>query len=307
MIEAQRDLLHNSYNKDEMTILVTDSGLGGISVAAQLYQRLQKGSTCKKVKIIFFNALFDADSGYSCLTSRDKKVEIFNAALYGMERYEADVISIACNTLSVLYPSTVFSQTTARPVIGIVEIGAEYVLQSVESDDNAAVILFATPTTIEEGTHKQLLKTEAPSLHIIEQPCPDLATVIGDGYPDSERRQLIHDYVKQALQKLPKDFSTVYASLNCTHYGYYEDEFRLTFRENGFADVRLLNPNSRMAQLLIPPDAQTTNPDAEIRIEFVSKVNFPPNGVKILSPLLATYSQDVVSAFHNYHHDIHLF
>lgn len=307
MIDNQRALLHDIYKKDEITVLVTDSGSGGISVAAELYRTLRQEAPYRKVRIVFFNALFDADSGYSCLPSRKEKVDIFNSALHGMERYNPDLMLIACNTLSVLYPSTAFSRTTTRPVIGIVEIGAEYILQSVKGDDDAAVVLFATPTTIEEGTHKHLLKAQAPSLHIIEQACPDLAHAIGDGYPAAERRQLIQRYVQQAVHNLPGDFSTLYASLNCTHYGYYEHEFRTAFRENGLAEIHMLNPNARMARLLIPPNTRPENPDAEIEIEFVSKVEFPPEGMKVLSPLLAAYSEEIVTAYHNYQRDRDLF
>ena len=55
-------------NKD-VTILVTDSGLGGLSVAADVAASLPESGVFDNAKIIFFNSLFHNRSGYNSLKS----------------------------------------------------------------------------------------------------------------------------------------------------------------------------------------------------------------------------------------------
>jgi hypothetical protein len=92
-------------NKKEITILVTDSGLGGLSVAADVAARLPESGVFEKARIVFYNALFH-NSGYNNLKTDAEKVRIFNAVLKAMNRrYHPDLL-IACNTLSVVYEKT---------------------------------------------------------------------------------------------------------------------------------------------------------------------------------------------------------
>ena len=94
-----------------VTILVTDSGLGGLSVAADVAARLPESGVFENARIVFFNSLFHNRSGYNSLKSQDEKVRIFNIALKTMKKkYHPDLLLIACNTLSVLYDKTPFSR-----------------------------------------------------------------------------------------------------------------------------------------------------------------------------------------------------
>jgi len=306
--EKLRDFLrkYHIYEKKEITVVVTDSGLGGISVAAELYWALKKYTHYEKVRIIFFNSLFDADSGYNRLDNFDQKVHVFNTALHGMLTYSPDIILIASNTLSVLYPYTPFSQAAAFPVIGIVEIGVDYILKRVNSDSNPAVIIFATPVTVNQGTYKNMLTQYLPDRSIIEQACPELAFAIGDGEKEKTQR-LIDKYTLQAIQKLDRKNTKIYASLNCTHFGYYQDEFFRAFQQNGIRNVEILNPDSEMVRLLLPERRCNTTCFPEMTIEFVSKVKMNKKGMDSLIPFLEPLSKEVVWAFQNYRYDPELF
>lgn len=297
---------HRIYDKKELTVLVTDSGLGGISVAAKLYCSLKEYAHYENVRIIFFNALFDANSGYNRLDKFDQKVHTFNIALHGMLKYSPDLILIACNTLSVLYPYTPFSRSAPFPVIGIVEVGVNYILKQVNSAKNYQVIIFATPTTIQAGTHKKLLAQALPETWIIEQACPELMFAIGDG-DQKKITQLIHTYTTQAIEKFQGEHRKIYASLNCTHFGYYQDEFLRAFQQNGIRDVEILNPNSEMVKLFLPEKGTHSMCHPHITIEFVSKVKMDEQGMESLIPFLEPLSKEVVRAFQNYHYNPKLF
>lgn len=289
-----------------MTIIVTDSGLGGISVAAELYRALQARPRAEKTRIIFFNALFDEQSGYNRLTDMAAKIRWFDAALHGMLSYAPDVIGIACNTLSVLYPRTAFARTANLPVIGIVEIGVNYLCQKLKGHEEAYAILFATPTTLQQGTHQRLLREHFPERRIIAQACPELMYAIGDG-ATAQIKHLIAEYTRQAVAQLPVPRPKVYASLNCTHFGYYQAEFEAALRGHGLADVAVVNPNAAMVHALAPENKIQPGTPTELSIECVSKVKFHPQGLASLLPLLTPVSEEAAAAFRNYQYQPDLF
>lgn len=71
------------------------------------------------------------------------------------EKYVPDLILIACNTLSVVYPHTEFSKNTKTKVLGIVEFGVEQVLEELKKNPDYDVIITGTNTTIESRDHEK--------------------------------------------------------------------------------------------------------------------------------------------------------
>lgn len=299
------EMNNHIYDKKALTTIVTDSGLGGISVAAELYYHLKERAQYEKARIIFFNSLFHEESGYTFL-ERSQQIKMFDAALHGMLNYSPDLILIACNTLSIVYPHTPFAKSVSVPVIGIVEIGVKYILRKIRAEENAVVFIFGMPVTIKAGTYKRILMQYLPETPVIGQSCPELAFAIGDG--ETERiKQLITKNVTQALQKLEKTPGKIYASLNCTHFGYYQNEFLQAFLQKGIDSVEILNPNSEMVNLLFVEKGTHTVSQPVVTIEFVSKTKINENGMKSLIPLLEPLSKEVALAFQNYHYNPELF
>lgn len=163
-------------DREELTIVVTDSGLGGLSVAADIARRVEAKGSHRSVNVIFYNALFDAKSGYNSLPSRAEQVRIFNNALEDMgARYQPDLIMVACNTLSVLLPDCEYAQSGEVPVLGIVEAGVELVEAHLARDPEAAAVIFATPATVEDDSHRTaLVERGIESDRIVPQACRDL-------------------------------------------------------------------------------------------------------------------------------------
>ncbi|MGB9894251.1 MAG: glutamate racemase, partial [Candidatus Saccharicenans sp.] len=247
--EAQiADLL---ANKPEVTILVTDSGLGGLSVAAELEVRLAKSGLFRKVRIVFYNALFDK-IGYNGLDSEAEKIRIFNQVLKAMDKkYKPDLLLIACNTLSVLYDQTPFSKRAPFPVVGIVETGTELMLKQFELTPEASVIIFGTKTTIESEAYKKALMAHGISAErIVGQACHKLAGAIERGVDSEETVGYIKQFVGEAISKLEDKNRPVFSSLNCTHYGYALKHFAQAFADHGYPGITIIDPNKNMIDFL---------------------------------------------------------
>ena len=91
------------FSRERVTIAVTDSGLGGLSIMAEAASRMKAARAFRGVDLVFWNALFSNDSGYNSLPSREDKVRIFDASLRSLAaEVKPDLILVGCNTLSVL-------------------------------------------------------------------------------------------------------------------------------------------------------------------------------------------------------------
>ena len=284
--------------KHGLTVIITDSGIGGVGIAAQVYRVLKTQGPYENVRVIYYNALFDEKSGYNILKSMSQKIAIFDTALNGMLPYSPDVILLASNTLSVLYSYTAFSHSASIPIIGLIDIGVNHILQHIQEDDNSAVVIFATPLTVQEGIFRMRLRQHLDNSRIVEQACRHLDFAIGDGDRETILR-LIDQYVAEALQHVPAKVGDVYGSLHCTHFSYYQQEFLQAFQRYGSASMEVLNPSIEMAKVLLSKDCPlVANP--EVTIEFVSKVKFHPQGMASLLPYINNISEDVALAFQNY-------
>lgn len=299
--------------KEAVTILVTDSGLGGLSVAADLASRLPESGVFKNARIVFFNALFHNRSGYNSLKSEAEKIRIFNIALETMaKKYHPDVLLIACNTLSVIYDKTPFARTAKFPVIGIVETGVDKIASEFDRQLNATAIIFATVTTIAANSHKnQLIERGYPPNQIIGQACHRLAGSIERGYDSEETIKYIEQFVAEALYQVKSDNwrtgAPIFASLNCTHYGYSIQQFRDVFAAAGYPDIVIIDPNPKMADFLFEPSKLHRFPETHITIEIVSKTEITPDKMASLGSLLDLTSPETADALYNYQFDPDLF
>jgi glutamate racemase len=260
--------------KDEITIAVTDSGLGGISVVADLEKRLREARAFKSVDIVFFNALFSNESGYNSLASRDEKTRYFDLALASLaRRYEPDLVLVACNTLSVLLHETAFVRRGRIPVRNVVEPGVALIEESLRDSPQGRVVLFATRTTVEEDSHRKALAEDGfdPG-RVVTQECPELAGTIERGFDSEDTELLIEIYVDEAVEKLGKPSGPVFVSLNCTHYPYAEPLWRAAFDEYDLGPVSVLNPNQAMVDALVTPQLRARFERTEIEVTVVSKV-----------------------------------
>jgi len=287
--------------KKDITILVTDSGLGGLSVAADLAARLPESGVFHKARIVFYNALFH-NTGYNGLATEAEKDRIFDAVLRAMnERYRPDILLIACNTLSVVYDRTAFARTAPFPTVGIVETGVDLIARQFAKTPGATAFLFGTKTTIESEAHKKaLVALGFPAERIYGQSCHKLAGAIERGIATEETVGYIRKFVAEALAQAGDIPGPLFASFNCTHFGYARQQFADAFAGAGHPGIEILDPNPLMADFLFKPPYLHRYPRTEVSVEVVSKLEITEQERAAIGPLLEAVSPAVAGAFRNY-------
>jgi len=252
--------------------------------------------------LFFFNAQPHIKSGYNKQETTEQKVQIFENALNAMEKeFKPDLILIGCNTLSVIYPLTPYSKKVEYPVLGIVETGVKLIKNKMKTSDNRKVIIFATKTTVGQGTHKKMLVDsgiEAES--IITQACPSLSGSIERGSHSEETYRLIRKYVKSVTEKIPLDENQIFCSFNCTHYGYVSDIFTEVFAEEGYKIAEFLDPNPLMADFMFESQFTNRHTATEVNIKAVSQPELPGARIKSIANLIKKMSAQTAQALENY-------
>jgi len=295
--------------KSDVTIVVTDSGLGGLSVAADLAARLPASGIVRSARIVFVNAEPDVAFGYNDMKRAADKVRVFDGVLAVMEeRYKPDLILIACNTLSVVYPGTAHAKRGGTETVEIVGLGADLIRRELAAKPDATAFVFATKTTIESGAHKRLLvETGVPPDHVVGEACPRLAGAIERGFSSEETVAYVKKFVVEALEKKPAKGGPLVVSLNCTHYGYVKPLWEQAFAAAGYPGVKVLDPNSLMTDLVLREGGEKRFPKTAITVEAVSKVPIDEATRANLGSLLRTTSPETADALAHYRHEPTLF
>jgi glutamate racemase len=282
------------------TILVTDSGLGGLSIFARIANHLAEKSPWSGVSMVYFNAWPEQYKGYNHLKTMDQKAGVFNNALMAMENFQPDMILIACNTLSVIYPFTPYSKSTGTRVSGIVDHGVQLIHEHLIKDPDSQVILFGTPTTIAEKSHeRQLIKMDIDSSRITQQACTDLAGKIERNPFSKSVPQLINANVFKAVAKLHNSKGKVYAALCCTHFGYCRDLFKTALSKRLKQAAVMLDPNQRMADQVVKTQ-EKHSVSYDIDMHIVSRVFWEPERIEAYGRLLKNVSPLTVKALESY-------
>jgi len=293
--------------KEKITVLITDSGLGGIAICAEVAAALSRCHHYREVSLIYFNAWPQQDRGYNRLRDNRERIRVFDSALNGMQQFEPDLILIACNTLSVLYPSTAFSRQTDIPVVDIVEFGVDLVGQALLSSAEASVVILGTVTTIESGVHRKRLHQDGiPTEKIVSQPCDQLATSIEKGPASDEVQEMIGAFMKEASKKIDSRSPHVYAALCCTHFAYCQELIRKALSDLTGKSVTILNPNQQMADFLVSRCRQRYS-FTQMNIKVVSKIIWETQKIKAISGCIQPISMATAKALKTYSHIPDLF
>ncbi len=287
-----------------MHILITDSGVGGLSVVAYAEQFVRVHGYREPVRLTFANAAPENDYGYNAMPSKEVKVQTFDRFLRNVnERFEPDLIYVACNTLSVLLPDTPFFRDVPIPVQGIVETGVALLLCELQADPRSVAMIFGTQTTIDAGAYPRSLEArgvEAP--RIISQACPGLADTISEDREGVRTRSEIIRWVGAAIGKMGDGNRRVIAFLACTHYGYRKDLFSSALGDAGIR-ATVVNPNEcAVDDLFGAPSDPGIGMNHDVDVAFVTRYAIPPATVEALTWFLTDISPRTVMAMTNFVH-----
>jgi len=292
-----------------LTVVITDSGLGGLLICGGLERRLRGTAGESPVRLVYVNAWPDPRHGYNDLPDMVARAAVFDRALAAMMSFRPDLILIACNTLSVVYEATSFSRFPAVPVTGILDEGAALFSEELLRDPAGVLVLVGTRTTIGSGEHvRRMARRGLDPARVVAEPCHGLAAAI-DKDPDApELPGLVDGCVRRVSGRIPPD-APVYAGLACTHYAYVAEAFRASLGRQTGSRVVILDPGERLVDGLTDGLARRPSKPGlrPVPVEVVSKVELPEAQRRAVARRLAPVSAATSKALLDYRHEPDLF
>ena len=199
-----------------------DSGLGGLTVASAMAERMPK-----------LSFLYRADHAHAPYGTRTRE-DILGLATHELDtmfRQGCNLVVFACNTASVAALRDI-QQTWIKPnwpgrnVLGVVVPAVEALNEMLP--DHAVrpmapvVQIFATDHTVRSQVFVTEIYKRAPGLRVMQTACPELVPAIERGASVDELQDLVNQYVAVGRQHCEKPD---YMILGCTHYALIKDLF----------------------------------------------------------------------------------
>lgn len=180
---------------------VFDSGIGGLTVARALFERLPAES------VIYFGDTARVPYGpKSPDTVRRYSAEI----LAYLARRGVKAVVVACNTSTAHALEHLRSQATV-PVLGVIEPGAR---AAARASTSGKIGVIGTAGTIASGAYERAIRALRPDAAVVAQACPLLVPLVEEGWFDHAAAELI---AREYLEPL-KDAGVDTLVLGCTHY-----------------------------------------------------------------------------------------
>lgn len=180
---------------------VFDSGIGGLTVARALFERLPRES------VIYFGDTARVPYGpKSPETVRRYSGEIL-AYLLGRG---VKAVVVACNT-STAHALGHLKEHSPVPVVGVIEPGAR---AAVAATKTGAIGVIGTAGTIASGAYERAIKALRPDARVSAQPCPLLVPLVEEGWFEHPAAELIAREYLEPLKRAKVDALV----LGCTHY-----------------------------------------------------------------------------------------
>src|SRR5438105_2551916 len=180
---------------------VFDSGIGGLTVARALFERLPQES------VIYFGDTARVPYGpKSPDTVRRYAGEIL-AYLLGRG---VKALVVACNTISA-HALDYLAARCPVPLVGVIEPGARAAVAATRS---GKVGVIGTAGTVASGAYERAIKALRPDTPVCAQACPLFVPLVEEGWFDHPATELIARQYLEPLQRAAVDVLV----LGCTHY-----------------------------------------------------------------------------------------
>ena len=219
--------MNDLFNNPRLALLVTDSGLGGLSICADIVSILTRRRIFRDLSVVYFNAWPMQDRGYNFLAGDAERIRVFGNAVAAMNRYAPDLILIACNTLSLVLHQGGLTAGARAPVVDIIDFGVTMIADALNQHPESTALILGTRTTVSSGAHrKRLMDRGIPGHRIAHQDCHGLAGAIERGPDNPEVRMLVDQFMARAAAAFDPGTRHIHAALCCTHYGYVQEQIR---------------------------------------------------------------------------------
>jgi len=180
---------------------VFDSGIGGLTVARAVFERLPHES------VIYFGDTARVPYGpKSPDTVRRYAGEILTYLLgRGVK-----ALVVACNTISA-HALDYLAARCPVPLVGVIEPGARAAVQATRA---GKIGVIGTAGTIASGAYERAIKALRPDAPVCAQACPLFVPLVEEGWFDHPATELVARQYLEPLQRAGVDVLV----LGCTHY-----------------------------------------------------------------------------------------
>jgi glutamate racemase len=187
--------------RNRAPIGVFDSGIGGLTVARAIYERLPHEST------IYFGDTARVPYGpKSPETVRRYSLEILQWLLgQGVK-----AVVVACNT-STAHALDALRAASPVPVVGVIEPGAR---AAVKASRGGAIGVIGTVGTIASNAYARAIHAIAPTARVEQLACPLFVPLVEEGWFDRPATELVAAEYLEPLRRAGIDTLV----LGCTHY-----------------------------------------------------------------------------------------
>jgi glutamate racemase len=186
---------------NDAPIGIFDSGIGGLTVARAIYERLPGEST------IYFGDTARVPYGpKSPETVRRYSLEI----LQWLVGQGVKAVVIACNT-STAHALVALREVSPVPVLGVIEPGAR---AAVAASQAGPIGVIGTAGTIASNAYARAIHALAPATRVEQQACPLLVPLVEEGWFEHPATELVAREYLDGLVQARVDVLV----LGCTHY-----------------------------------------------------------------------------------------
>jgi glutamate racemase len=186
---------------NDRPIGIFDSGIGGLTVARAIYDRLPHEST------IYFGDTARVPYGpKSPETVRRYSLEI----LHWLLGQGVKAVVIACNT-STAHALDALRTAAPVPVIGVIEPGAR---AAVAAKKGGAIGVIGTAGTIHSNAYARAIHAISPGVRVEQQACPLFVPLVEEGWFSHPAAELIAEEYLKPVRESAVDALV----LGCTHY-----------------------------------------------------------------------------------------
>jgi len=180
---------------------VFDSGIGGLTVARALFERLPREA------VIYFGDTARVPYGPK---SPDTVRRYSGEILAFLLSRGVKAVVVACNT-STAHALAYLRERSPVPVVGVIEPGAR---AAVAATKTGIIGVIGTAGTIASGAYERAIKALRPDARVHGQPCPLFVPLVEEGWFDHPAAELIAREYLAPLQRAGVDVLV----LGCTHY-----------------------------------------------------------------------------------------
>lgn len=188
-------------NSQAQKIGIFDSGVGGLTVAKEIFKKLPQE------EVVYFG-----DTGRFPYGTRSKEViQTFSGqAVKFLLEQDVKIVVVACNTASSQALSYL-KQNFSLPILGVIQPGVK---KAIATTKNKRIGVIGTEGTVASNSYPEAIRQADPTIKVFSYPCPLFVSLAEEGYINKKATYLIaEDYLKPLIKA---KVDTII--LGCTHY-----------------------------------------------------------------------------------------